>query len=163
MEFYGEHEGQEDQQASSSDYQSKVEEFQKSGAKLIRVAKSVHVLSKPDSPGVAILLPFYLETNPTSMTEARKGGKAGEPGKAADTEDAPVDLNEVQLIDSEAAQSESLRELRALQQELRGLIRQRKMFKKATSGEAKDRIIDLLLQIQKIQESKCIPSSLPPG
>lgn len=74
-----------------------------------------------------------------------------------------MDLNEVELIDSEAARSESLRELRALQQELRELIQQRKMFKKATSSEAKDRIIELLLQIQKIQERKCIPSSLPPG
>jgi hypothetical protein len=81
----------------------------------------------------------------------------------ADAQDAPVDLNEVELIDSGAAQSESLRELRALQQELRELIQQRKMFKKSTTSEAKDKIIDLLLQIQKIQEQKCIPSSLPPS
>jgi hypothetical protein len=78
VEFYGEQEDQEDQQAASIAYQSKVEEFQKSGAKLIRVGKSIHVLSKPalsktntnskapDSPGVAVLLPFYLEKNPVS-------------------------------------------------------------------------------------------------
>lgn len=64
VEFYGERQDQQDLEAWSLAYQSKVEEFQKSGAKPIRVGKSIHMLSKPDSNGVSVLLPFYLEKNP---------------------------------------------------------------------------------------------------
>lgn len=47
VEFYGDLETSENQEASVSAYSKKVEEFQKQGAKLVRVGKSVHMLSLP--------------------------------------------------------------------------------------------------------------------
>jgi hypothetical protein len=50
-------------------------------------------------------------------------------------------------------------DLKALQQELGVTIKQRKISKKATAAEAKERILGLLSKIQKIQEQKCLGAS----
>ena len=45
-EFYGQLHTP-DQESASADYQGKVEEYQKQAAKLVRVGKSIHMLSIP--------------------------------------------------------------------------------------------------------------------
>ena len=72
VEFYGDLAASGDPEATLTDYQSKVEEYQKQSAKLVRVGKSVQMLTLPVAgrPQESAMIPFYVEKKPSALSKA---------------------------------------------------------------------------------------------
>jgi hypothetical protein len=71
VEFYGDLAASGDPEATLTDYQSKVEEYQKQSAKLVRVGKSVQMLTLPVAgrPQESAMIPFYVEKKPSALSK----------------------------------------------------------------------------------------------
>ena len=97
VEFYGDLAASEDLEAAMTDYQSKVEEYQKQAAKLNRVGKSVQMLTLPVAgrPQEFVMIPFIAEKKSSAQSKVTASPKKEqiEPGSSLVAED-PADKEE---------------------------------------------------------------------